>query len=158
MERVSTLERVIRTVLIVLVLVFFLFPIFWILLMSFQSNDQILRIPPSVFFEPTLANYTKILLRPLEVQFSKNWKPEDDSVLYSMNKPDREKIKQELAEAFADVFKQVDFLNNPGGDDVFGFDDMTVGSLQQVLPLPTAAWLGFAGLAGAAVIRRRAVR
>ncbi len=58
----------------------------------------------------------------------------------------------------SDVFKQVDFLNTPGGDDVFGFDDMTVGSLQQVLPLPTAAWLGFAGLAGAAVLRRRAVR
>ena len=40
--------------LITLVLVFFLFPIFWILLMSFQTNETILRIPPSLFFEPTL--------------------------------------------------------------------------------------------------------
>jgi multiple sugar transport system permease protein len=66
MERVSTLERAIRTVLIVLVLTFFLFPIFWILLMSFQSNDQILRIPPSLFFEPTLANYTTLLTGKLQ--------------------------------------------------------------------------------------------
>jgi multiple sugar transport system permease protein len=66
MERVSSLERAIRTVLIVLVLIFFLFPIFWILLMSFQSNDQILRIPPSLFFEPTIANYTTLLTGKLQ--------------------------------------------------------------------------------------------
>jgi multiple sugar transport system permease protein len=66
MERVSAFERVIRTVLIVLVLVFFLFPIFWILLMSFQTNDQILRIPPSIVFEPTLANYTTLLTGKLQ--------------------------------------------------------------------------------------------
>src|SRR3954465_15573978 len=60
MERVSIVERAVRTVLIVLVLAFFLFPIFWILLMSFQSNDQILRIPPSIVFEPTLANYAPL--------------------------------------------------------------------------------------------------
>jgi multiple sugar transport system permease protein len=66
MERVSTLERTIRTVLIVLVLVFFLFPIFWILLMSFQTNDQILRIPPSIVFEPTLANYATLITGKLQ--------------------------------------------------------------------------------------------
>jgi multiple sugar transport system permease protein len=66
MGQVSALERTIRTVLIVLVLVFFLFPIFWILLMSFQSNEQILRIPPSLFFEPTLANYATLLTGKLQ--------------------------------------------------------------------------------------------
>lgn len=66
MEQVSTLERAIRTVLIVLVLVFFLFPIFWILLMSFQTNDQILRIPPSIVFEPTLANYATLITGKLQ--------------------------------------------------------------------------------------------
>jgi multiple sugar transport system permease protein len=65
-ERVSNLERVIRTVLILLVLTFFLFPIFWILLMSFQNNDQILRIPPSIVFEPTLSNYTTLLTGKLQ--------------------------------------------------------------------------------------------
>jgi multiple sugar transport system permease protein len=66
MEQHSPLERVIRTVLIVLVLVFFLFPIFWILLMSFQTNDQILRIPPSIVFEPTLQNYVTLFTGKLE--------------------------------------------------------------------------------------------
>jgi len=66
MEQTSTLERVIRTVLIVLVLVFFLFPIFWILLMSFQTNDQILRIPPSIVFEPTLDNYLTLITGKLQ--------------------------------------------------------------------------------------------
>ena len=60
-----------------------------------------------------LSAYDKILLRPVEVEFSKNWKPEDDSVLYKMNKPDREKIRKDLADAFADVFKQV--LQEQGG-------------------------------------------
>ena len=58
----------------------------------------------------------------------------------------------------SDVFKKIEFLNNPGGEDVFGFDDMTVGSLDQVLPLPAAAWMGLAGLAGVGLLRRRAAR
>src|SRR5690349_24713014 len=66
MEQHSTLERTIRTLLIVLVLVFFLFPIFWILLMSFQTNDQILRIPPSIVFEPTLDNYLTLFTGQLQ--------------------------------------------------------------------------------------------
>jgi multiple sugar transport system permease protein len=66
MEQHSALERAIRTVLIVLVLVFFLFPIFWILLMSFQNNDDILRIPPSLFFTPTLDNYLTLITGKLQ--------------------------------------------------------------------------------------------
>lgn len=60
-----------------------------------------------------LTEYDKILLPPIAVEFSKNWKPENDSVLYQMNKPDREKIKKDLADAFADVFRQV--LQEKGG-------------------------------------------
>jgi multiple sugar transport system permease protein len=66
MEHVSTTERIVRGALITLVLAFFLFPIFWILLMSFQTNETILRIPPSLFFEPTLANYTALLTGQLK--------------------------------------------------------------------------------------------
>ncbi|HLX98342.1 MAG TPA: carbohydrate ABC transporter permease, partial [Roseiarcus sp.] len=47
MEHTSVAERIVRGVLIALVVVFFLFPILWIFLMSFQTNEQILRIPPS---------------------------------------------------------------------------------------------------------------
>ena len=79
MDHQSALERTIRGVLLALVVLFFMFPIFWILLMSFQENDQILRIPPSLFFEPTLANYTALItgqLRTaagsLDIAFMKN--------------------------------------------------------------------------------------
>ena len=61
MTQISTFEKIVRGVLIALVLVFFLFPIFWILLMSFQTNEQILRIPPRIYFEPTLANYEALI-------------------------------------------------------------------------------------------------
>lgn len=61
MHHASTGERILRGCLITLALVFFLFPIFWILLMSFQTNGQILRIPPSLFFEPTLQNYVALI-------------------------------------------------------------------------------------------------
>jgi multiple sugar transport system permease protein len=66
MTQVSTFEKIVRGVLIALVLLFFLFPIFWILLMSFQTNDQILRIPPSIVFEPTLDNYLTLFTGQLQ--------------------------------------------------------------------------------------------
>jgi multiple sugar transport system permease protein len=43
------------------VVAFFLFPLFWILLMSFERNQDILRSPPSLFFEPTVSNYGQLL-------------------------------------------------------------------------------------------------
>jgi len=61
MERTSTAGRIIRGILLTIVVLFFLFPIFWVLLMSFQTNAEILRIPPSLFFSPTLENYTRVL-------------------------------------------------------------------------------------------------
>ncbi|MCQ0987893.1 carbohydrate ABC transporter permease [Jiella marina] len=66
MHHTTTGEKILRGVLITLALVFFLFPIFWILLMSFQTNAQILRIPPSLFFEPTLINYTSLITGELQ--------------------------------------------------------------------------------------------
>jgi multiple sugar transport system permease protein len=61
MDHTSFLERLIRGILITLVLVFFLFPIVWILLMSLQTNETILRIPPSLVFTPIFDNYTALI-------------------------------------------------------------------------------------------------
>ena len=61
MDHTSTLEKVLRGALITLVLVFFLFPILWIFLMSLQTNETILRIPPSLAFTPILDNYTALI-------------------------------------------------------------------------------------------------
>lgn len=61
MDHTSTLEKLIRGVLITLVVIFFMFPIVWIFLMSFQTNESILRIPPSVVFTPTVENYIALV-------------------------------------------------------------------------------------------------
>jgi multiple sugar transport system permease protein len=66
MEHTSPIERVFRGVLIAAILLFFLFPIFWIFLMSFQTNEQVLRIPPSLFFSPTTINYTSLITGKLQ--------------------------------------------------------------------------------------------
>jgi multiple sugar transport system permease protein len=79
MHRTTPLARIVRVVLLTLVGLFFLFPIFWVVLMSFQTNEQILRIPPSLFFEPTLENYVALIsgrlvstAGVLELQFMRN--------------------------------------------------------------------------------------
>lgn len=61
MDHTSPLEKILRSVAITLVLVFFLFPIAWIFLMSLQTNETILRIPPSLAFTPIIDNYTALI-------------------------------------------------------------------------------------------------
>jgi multiple sugar transport system permease protein len=79
MDHTTTLEKVVRGVLTALVLIFFLFPILWIFLMSLQTNETILRIPPSIVFEPTLGNYQALITGKLhtaagnlDIAFMKN--------------------------------------------------------------------------------------
>ncbi|WVT72066.1 carbohydrate ABC transporter permease [Sinorhizobium chiapasense] len=66
METMSPLERTLRGLALTLVVVFFMFPIFWIFLMSFQTNETILAIPPSVVFAPTLSNYAALITGKLQ--------------------------------------------------------------------------------------------
>jgi multiple sugar transport system permease protein len=68
METTSPVERLLRGIAITLVCLFFMFPIVWIVLMSFQTNETILRVPPSVIFTPTLENYTALITGKLETQ------------------------------------------------------------------------------------------
>lgn len=66
MDQVSTIERILRGTAITLVIIFFMFPILWIFLMSFQTNETILQIPPKLFFEPTIVNYKGLITGQLE--------------------------------------------------------------------------------------------
>jgi multiple sugar transport system permease protein len=66
MERSNPIAGILRGAALAAVGIFFLFPIFWVLLMSFQSNQEILRIPPSLFFTPTLENFAAIISGKLE--------------------------------------------------------------------------------------------
>ncbi|MEO1249756.1 MAG: carbohydrate ABC transporter permease [Pseudomonadota bacterium] len=68
MEHTSKLETWLRGIAITLVVIFFMFPIFWIFLMSFQTNETILRTPPSMVFTPTLENYAALITGKLETQ------------------------------------------------------------------------------------------
>jgi len=67
-----------------------------------KAVDSVYRRP-----EARMNVYSKLLLRPISVEFAKNWDPKQSgSALYDMHEPDREKIKSELAEVFAEVFKR----------------------------------------------------
>ncbi|MBC6439525.1 MAG: carbohydrate ABC transporter permease [Rhodospirillales bacterium] len=66
MQHHSLLELILRGIALVMVVLFFMFPIFWILLMSLQTNETILRSPPSMVFEPTLSNYAAIIAGRLD--------------------------------------------------------------------------------------------
>ena len=62
----SSLAPILRGAALVLIVLFFLFPLLWVLLMSFMTNEQVLRIPPSPFFVPTLDNYTALISGKLQ--------------------------------------------------------------------------------------------
>jgi hypothetical protein len=67
-----------------------------------KAVDAVFRRP-----DARMSTYSKVLLRPITVQFAKDWDPKDSgSALYKMHEPDRDKIKSELADAFAEVFRR----------------------------------------------------
>ncbi len=68
MEHRSALERWLQGIALTLVVLFFMFPIFWIVLMSLQTNETILRSPPSMVFAPTLENYVALITGRLETE------------------------------------------------------------------------------------------
>lgn len=52
-------ERLYHALLWLVALTFFA-PVFWIMLSSFKTADQILAVPPIIFFRPTFANYARL--------------------------------------------------------------------------------------------------
>lgn len=53
--------KALRALALTAIVLFFLFPIVWVLMMSFMTNNDILRSPPSPFFVPTLDNYRQLI-------------------------------------------------------------------------------------------------
>ena len=79
MHSTTLTERILRALALTLVVVFFMFPILWIVMMSFQTNETILQIPPRVTFTPTLSNYQALITGKLtsaagtlDIAFMKN--------------------------------------------------------------------------------------
>lgn len=77
-----------------------------------SSREGLVRVEhaniDAVYRRPgtTLSLYSKLLLRPIDVQFAKNWDPAGSSTLYRTHEPDTDKIRNELAEAFAQVVRR----------------------------------------------------
>lgn len=57
----ALLFRVARGAALTAIGLFFLFPFIWVLLMSFMTNQDILRSTPSLAFDPTLDNYSSLI-------------------------------------------------------------------------------------------------
>lgn len=66
MDHSSLLERVLRGIALAVIVIFFMFPLFWILMMSFQTNETILAYPPTFTFTPTLQNYAALITGKLQ--------------------------------------------------------------------------------------------
>lgn len=66
MHHSPLIYRILRGIAIGAIMTFFMFPIFWIVLMSFQTNETILRSPPSFVFSPTMHNYAAIIAGELD--------------------------------------------------------------------------------------------
>lgn len=63
--RKMLIQRRLRSVLfyalVLIILIIFVFPIFWMLLTSLKGVGDVVSSPPKLIFRPTLANYQKIL-------------------------------------------------------------------------------------------------
>lgn len=67
-----TLTDLVRYTLVIAILIFFLFPIYWMITTSFKPPNDILTRPPKWVFEPTLGNYVYAFEQANFAMFIKN--------------------------------------------------------------------------------------
>jgi multiple sugar transport system permease protein len=73
MNRRSGLEQAVLTILTILVVIFFMLPIFWLVTTSFKFGREAFAIPPRwIFFEFTLRNFQEVLATTKISQFLLN--------------------------------------------------------------------------------------
>jgi multiple sugar transport system permease protein len=70
--RYSKTELVVRYVLLFLLLIFFLFPIYWLVATSLKTQVDIFAMPPKWLFKPTFENYVHVLFRTEYPNLAKN--------------------------------------------------------------------------------------
>ena len=59
--RQKMIPSLLKYIVLALILVFLLFPIYWVFMTSFKSNMEAYKYPPSFFpIEPTVASYVKL--------------------------------------------------------------------------------------------------
>jgi multiple sugar transport system permease protein len=73
MKRKRPLEKIIIAILTILVLAFFLIPLYWMVITSLKYGRDSFNIPPQwLFFLPTLHNYTDAFANAKSLMFIKN--------------------------------------------------------------------------------------
>ncbi len=71
--KVSTLEKTALNITIILVIIFFMMPIFWLLTTSFKFGREAFVIPPKwIFFDFTLKNYLEVWQNTSVLRFLSN--------------------------------------------------------------------------------------
>jgi len=64
MGRISTTQQIIIYVLMALVLVFFIGPILWFIMLAFRHPSEAYTLPPQLFFEPTFQSFRVTFFDP----------------------------------------------------------------------------------------------
>ena len=64
MRRVSGRQKFVIYALMALVMIFFLGPIFWFILLAFRHPSEAYTLPPQLFFEPYLGNFGDTFVDP----------------------------------------------------------------------------------------------
>lgn len=71
----SPLQRfggILLRLLLVIVLLFYMFPLIWMVLSSLKTQAQNIAVPPLLFFEPTFDNYARILAEHPMLEYTWN--------------------------------------------------------------------------------------
>ena len=61
-EKRRLIGRVIFTLIIIIILIYTLFPLYWLLLASMKSRNDLFMIPPKFFFKPTLRYFKELFV------------------------------------------------------------------------------------------------
>jgi ABC-type glycerol-3-phosphate transport system permease component len=62
MGKNATVKNIIYTILVVVVLIYTLFPLYWLFLASLKTRVDLFTIPPKFVFEPTFDHFKKIFI------------------------------------------------------------------------------------------------
>ena len=65
----SPLRRGLYYTLLWLIAIFFFLPVFWIVLASLKTPNDILAVPPKFAFSPTLQNIARTLAQPNTIPY-----------------------------------------------------------------------------------------
>ena len=58
----TTVKNILYALIIVVLLIYTIFPLYWLFLASLKTRVDLFTIPPKFFFEPTISHFKKIFI------------------------------------------------------------------------------------------------